>query len=203
MADTSSSSTWAISIRRRGSISGCRCCGDSPARGKVPMMWCISPVAERRAGPVLDYMRRTVTPNDYFASADNGAGYLNPGSLQEPRPSSGLPSGVEAWARHCEPLYKRWGLTITGFVIDGCAPGLKRDGLDAYARFSPNGIVPQDIPATLLHKNMPVLRADWDLDGPTEAAARTILDRVKLRHKLPFTWFRAVLKGPRLVRRHL
>ncbi|MBP7937048.1 MAG: hypothetical protein KA354_20585 [Phycisphaerae bacterium] len=170
--------------------------GDHPARGKVPMMWSISPVAERRAGMALDYMRRTATSNDYFVAADNGAGYLNPGSLQAPRPSSGLSSGVEAWARHCEPLYRRWGMTVTGFIIDGFAPGLKRDGLDAYARFSPNGIVPQDVPPSLLHGDMPVLRAGYDLGDSPEAAARTVVERVRLRAKLPFHWFRAVLKSP-------
>lgn len=169
---------------------------DHPARGTLPMMWCISPVAERRAGMALDFMRRTATSNDYFATADNGAGYLNPGSLQEPRPSSGLPSGVAAWARHCEPLYRRWGMTITGFIIDGYARGLNPEGLNAYARFSPNGIVPQDIPASLLHGDMPVLRAGYDLGDNADAAANTIVERVRLREKLPFHWFRAVLKGP-------
>jgi hypothetical protein len=46
---------------------------DDPARGKIPMMWCISPVLDRRAPMAMDYMRRTATKNDYFASADNGA----------------------------------------------------------------------------------------------------------------------------------
>ncbi len=42
---------------------------------------------------------------------------------------------------------------------------------------------------------MPVIRADYDLPNSPEAAARVILDRVALR-RLPFHWFRAVLKGP-------
>jgi len=144
---------------------------------------------------ILDYLRRTASPNDYFAVADNGAGYLNPGMLQEPREFSNLPSGLDAWARHCEPMYRRWDLTITGFVIDGYAPGLSKEGLDCYARFSPNGIVPQKIPVSLLHGNMPVIRADYDVGGSPDQAAETILARVKLR-KLPFHWFRAILKAP-------
>lgn len=168
---------------------------DHPDRGKVPLMWCPSPVLERRAPMALDYMRRTATKNDYFATADNGAGYLNPGMLQEPRPISGLPSGLDAWARHCKPLYQRWGLTITGFVIDGDAPGLNDAGLDCYASFSPNGIVPQKIPPSLLHGNMPVLRADYDVDAAPDQAVRTILERIRVR-KLPFLWFRNVLKSP-------
>jgi hypothetical protein len=169
---------------------------DRPDRGKVPLMWCVSPVLDRRAPMALDYLRETATNNDYFAAADNGAGYLNPGMLQEPRPVSGLPSGLDAWAEHCAAYYRRWDLSITGFVIDGYAPGLSRDGLDCYARFSPNGIVPQKIPLTLLHGDMPVLRADWDVnqDDPA-AAAGLILERIKAR-PLPFHWFRNILKPP-------
>ncbi|MBN1345234.1 MAG: hypothetical protein JXQ73_21255 [Phycisphaerae bacterium] len=168
---------------------------DHPDRGKIPLMWCISPVLDRRAPMALDYFRRTATKNDHFAAADNGAGYLNPGMLQEPRPISGLPSGLDAWARHCERYYKRWDITITGFVIDGYAPGLNEKGLDCYARFSPNGIVPQKTPPSLLHGNMPVIRADHDVNQAPDEAARVICQRVKAR-KLPFHWFRNILKTP-------
>lgn len=167
---------------------------DHADRGKIPLMWCVSPVLERRAPHVLDYLRRTATKNDYFAAADNGAGYLNPGMLQEPR-ASGLPSGLDVWANHCKPLYEKWGITITGFVIDGFAPGLDKKGLDCYASFSPNGIVPQKIPLSLLHGNMPVLRADYDLGDDATKASGTIIQRTNVR-KLPFTWFRAILKSP-------
>ncbi len=168
---------------------------DHPDRGRIPLMWAISPVIERRAGMAMDHIWRTATPNDHFVAADNGAGYLNPGMLQEPRPVSGLPCGLDAWARHCAPLYRRWDLTITGFIIDGFAPGLNARGLDCYARFSPDGIVPQWVPPSLLHGRMPVLRADRDLGDDAEKAAGIILERVKAR-KLPFHWFRAILKTP-------
>jgi len=169
---------------------------DNKQRGKVPMMWSISPVLQERVPMALDYLRESATENDYFAAADNGAGYLMPGMLQSPRSISGLPDGVEAWASHNIPYYKRWDLTISGFVIDGQAPGLNNDGLDAYARFSPNGIVPQKTPLTFLHGNMPVLRADADImdDDPGKAAAN-VLDRVSKR-PVPFHWFRNILKSP-------
>ncbi len=168
---------------------------DHPDRGKVPMMWSISPVLDRRAGMALDYMRRTASEKDYFAAADNGAGYLNPGMLQEPRPVSGLPSGLDAWARHCKEYYRRWDITITGFVIDGYAPGLNEKGLDCYAKFSPNGIVPQKIPLTLLHDDMPVIRADYDINQGADQAVRIIKDRINKR-PIPFHWFRNILKSP-------
>jgi len=173
---------------------------DDPARGKLPLMWCISPVLDRRVPMALDYMRRTATPNDYFASADNGAGYCEPGMLQEPRGISNLPSGLDAWARHCKTFYDRWGLSITGFIIYGNGPKLNEAGLDCYASFSPNGIVPTAGPANALHKNMPILRFDHDVNegNPRDAAAhvvRRIGQRRKEGHP-PFHWFRNILKTP-------
>lgn len=169
---------------------------DSPDRGKVPLMWSISPVLEERVPMALDYRRETATENDYFAAADNGAGYLMPGMLQEPRPLSGLPDGLQAWANHNKPYYERWDLSITGFVIDGFAPALNEAGLDCYASFSPNGIVPQKVPLTMLHGNMPVMQADHDVNenNPAEAAQR-IIERINAR-PVPFHWFRNILKKP-------
>jgi hypothetical protein len=169
---------------------------DSPDRGKVPMMWSISPVLEERVPMALAYRRESATKNDYFVSADNGAGYLMPGMLQEPRPISDLPSGLDVWTEHNKPYYERWDLSVTGFVIDGFAPGLNQKGLDAYAAFSPNGIVPQKVPLTLLHGEMPVIRADADVNetNPNEAA-KHILGRVNDR-PIPFHWFRNILKNP-------
>ncbi|WP_370453850.1 hypothetical protein [Proteiniphilum sp. X52] len=168
---------------------------DHPDRGKLPLMWSISPVLERRAPMVMHNFRKTATRNDYFAAADNGAGYLMPGMLQEPRDISGLPCGLDAWAEHCKKYYDKWGLSITGFVIDGYAPGLSSKGLDCYASFSPNGIVPQKVPLTLLHGNMPVLRSDEDIQQEPKEAAQRIAQRVADR-PIPFHWFRNILKTP-------
>lgn len=169
---------------------------DDPNRGKLPLMWCISPVLQERVPMVLHNFRETASPNDYFAAADNGAGYLMPGMLQEPRPISGLPSGLDAWANHCKKYYRQWDLSITGFVIDGEGPGLDEKGLDCYASFSPNGIVPQKVPLTLLHNQMPVMRSDYDInDTDPRKAAALIVERVSKR-PVPFHWFRNILKTP-------
>lgn len=169
---------------------------DDPNRGKIPLMWCISPVLQERAPMVMDNFRKTATPNDYFAASDNGAGYLKPGMLQEPRPISGLPSGLNAWREHCKKYYDKWGLSVTGFIIDGNAPGLNNDGYECYRSFSPNGIVPQKVPLTYLYKDMPVIRADEDVveDDPKQAAQH-IVGRIKVR-PIPFHWFRNILKTP-------
>lgn len=169
---------------------------DHPARGKVPLAWAISPVLERRASMALAYLRETASANDHFVAADNGAGYLNPGMVQAPREISGLPDGLDAWANHCTPLYARWDITITGFVIDGYAPGMNRQALAAYRRFSPNGLVAQKIPPALLYDGMPVIRADHDLPQQSPAAAaRHACERIRAR-ELPFHWFRTVLCAP-------
>ncbi len=169
---------------------------DEKQRGKIPLMWCISPVLSERVPMVLHYYRITAKPNDYFAAADNGAGYLLPGMLQEPRPISGLSEGLNSWAKHCKSYYKKWGLTISGFIIDGNAPALNKKGLDCYASFSPNGIVPQKAPLASMHNNMPILQSDWDItQQDTHQACNLILERMKLR-PIPFHWFRAILKPP-------
>jgi hypothetical protein len=173
---------------------------EDPQRGAVPLSWAISPVLERRVPMALEYLWRTRSVNDAFIAADNGAGYLNPSMLAEPRPISGLPSGIEAWAAHCAPLYQRWDLAITGFIIDGHAPPMNHAVLDAYATFSPDGIVPQKTSAAaFLHGNMPVLRAGPDITAtnPHRAAedmARHIAER--RQRGLPFHWFRTILKSP-------
>lgn len=168
---------------------------DDKNRGKLPLMWCISPVLQERVPMVMHNFRKTATPNDYFAAADNGAGYLMPGMLQAPREISGLPDGLNAWAEHCKKYYKKWGLSVTGFIIDGQAPGLSSKGLDCYESFSPNGIVPQKVPLTLLHGNMPVLRSDEDIQQNPKEAARRIVERIESR-QIPFHWFRNILKTP-------
>lgn len=174
---------------------------DSPDRGKVPMMWAVSPVTDRRVPMALHYMRKTASPLDYFVASDNGAGYLNPGMLEYPwnkklRPLSNLPSGMNTWRDHCRGYYKKWGLTITGFVIDGYAEGMRQRGLDCYQSFSPNGLVWQKGAVSLLYKDMPILRADYDITQNDPAkAADLIIARSKL-WPLPFQWFRNILKSP-------
>ena len=58
------------------------------------------------------------------------------------------------------------------------------------------GIVPQKMPLTLLHNDMPVIRADYDIvDHDYRRATDVIVERVEKR-PVPFHWFRAILKSP-------
>ena len=172
---------------------------EDPARGTVPLMWCINPNLARRAPMVMDYLRRSAFTADYFAAGDNGAGYLNPGELETPRKISGLPSGVAAWAEHNKPFYKQWGLSVTGFIIDGYSKQMSNELLKAYATFSPNGIVPQKTTsrATLID-GMPVMRSGMDIGmGITPAeAANTVLNNLQQHPSVPFYWFRTILQTP-------
>ena len=171
---------------------------DSPQRGKVPMMWSVSPILARRAPQVMHYLWTTATENDYFAAADNGAGYLNPGSLEEPRAISGLPDGMAQWARHCKPWYEQWGITVTGFIIDGNAKGMSQKGFKAYAGFSPNGIVPQKVADYISSVDgMPILRAGGSPNRERpEEEADVIRNTCKEHPDRPFYWFRSILKSP-------
>jgi hypothetical protein len=167
-----------------------------PARGTIPLGWAFNPNLADRMAPCMAWVRKTASKQDFFISGDSGAGYLNPGHLQEPRKYSGLPSGVKAWAEHCKKYYTRWDISITGFVIDGYAPPMNAETKDAYAEFSPRGVVAQKIDARSLQKGVPFLRMDCDLDhGNLENAANQILKTVS-PNKPDFRIFRSILWSP-------
>jgi hypothetical protein len=143
----------------------------------------------------LAWARRHASTNDWFVAGDSGAGYLNPGYLTPPRPHSGLESGLSAWERHCAVFYRRWDLDVTGFVIDGFARGLDSSGLDAYARFSPGGIVAQKVPRQGMHGDMPYLRMSADLPGDPVEAARVMRSLVA-GPRPRFAVCRSILQSP-------
>lgn len=168
---------------------------EDPARGSVPLGWAVNPNLADRFAFGLDYLRRTATPNDTFVAGDSGAGYLNPGYLTPPRKWSGLPTGLPAWEKHCRAYYTRWGLSVTGFVIDGYAPGMSDEVQRAYARFSPGGVVAQKIPEQSLVDGVPFLRMGPDLVGSVEDAANTVA-RDAPRAAPAFRIYRTILWSP-------
>ncbi len=166
-----------------------------PARGTTPLSWAFNPCLAMRFPLGMAWARQRRMANDWFVAGDSGAGYLNPGYLTPPRPHSGLPSGLAAWEKYCDKLYQQWDLSLTGFVIDGYARGLDKAGLDAYARFSPDGLVAQQIGRQGLHGTMPYLKMATDLHGSPAEAARAI---ARLNHGSPprFTVCRSILQTP-------
>ena len=142
-----------------------------PARGTIPCGWAFNPNLDRRAPHVMHYARARATPNDWFISGDCGAGYLNPGMLNEANRKYGAGDGWAAWTEHNKAYFEQYDLSITGFVIDGHSPGMGERGLDAYLQFSPDGVVGQKIPHCVLHKGaMPTIRMRLDLYGSPDAA---------------------------------
>jgi len=167
-----------------------------PAHGETLCTWAFNPNLDRRAPHVLDYVRTHQTANDWFMFGDSGAGYLNPGMLVAPRGESGLPDGLDAWVAHSLPYARRYDLSITGFIIDGHSPGMGEKGMDAYLKFSPDGIVGQKMPPVGLHRDtMPYIRMKTDLDGSPEEAGATIAGLA--RNEAPkFMFIRTILKSP-------
>jgi hypothetical protein len=165
-----------------------------PARGTIPVGWAFNPNLADRFAMGMDWARTHAKPGDAFIAGDSGAGYVNPSYLSEPRPWSGLPSGLATWVEHCTRYYRQWDLSITGFVIDGNAPGMGSAGLDAYARFSPDGIIGQKTAHASMHGAMPVVRMAWDLYS-AEAGAEVIASRCK-PNKPEFAAYRTILWSP-------
>ena len=166
-----------------------------PARGTIPLGWAFDPNLSDRFAPGMVYARATKTPNDHFITGDSGAGYLNPGALQTPRKFSDLPAGIEAWRIHCERYYRLWDIKLTGFVIDGDAPAMNNQVKAAYARFSPDGVVAQKVPALSVFDQAPFVRMYADLPNSAQAAARMILQQTT--EKSPqFRIYRTILRTP-------
>ncbi|MGC9259793.1 MAG: GxGYxYP domain-containing protein [Phycisphaerae bacterium] len=168
-----------------------------PARGSIPLGWAFDPNLSDRFAPGMVYARDNKTPNDHFITGDSGAGYLNPGALQTPRKFSGLPSGIDTWRAHCEKYYRLWDVKLTGFIIDGDAPAMNDQVKAAYAKFSPDGIVPQKIPPRGVFDGMPFLRmGNLPGNGNSPAdAAKAILQETTAKGA-QFRIYRTVLKTP-------
>jgi hypothetical protein len=139
---------------------------------KLPVSWAINPNLSRRMGHAMQWIRSTANTNDDFISGDNGAGYLFPYQLSEPREFSGLPNAVALWEKHNTPQMRQWDLQVVGFVIDGLIPMMKPEALDAYARFAPGGIGTSQITPAKLHGQLPILQIAFNL--PMTAFGDTI-----------------------------
>ncbi|MGE5609402.1 MAG: hypothetical protein ACM359_09115 [Bacillota bacterium] len=167
-----------------------------PNHGKIPCAWAFNPNLDRRAPHVLHYVRTHQAPTDWFISGDNGAGYLNPGMLTAPRLDPQVPDGWNSWVQHNAAYFKRYDLSITGFVIDGFAPNMGARGLDEYMKFSPDGLVFQHPRDPGLHKNtLPYVAMATDLDGDPKDAGPRIASLIG--DKTPrFLSIRTILKTP-------
>jgi hypothetical protein len=165
-------------------------------RGCVPLGWAFNPNLADRVPQALVYAYRQASSNDFFIAGDSGAGYLNPRALTV-RPDSGLPSGLEAWGEHCRPCYERWGMTITGFVLDGAAGASTDVEFGVYGRFAPDGAGTHFERGPRLISGIPTC-PEKDLPGEVGPAAAVIARTATAQAGRPaFLWARSILKSPR------
>ncbi len=110
-----------------------------PVRGKIPMAWGFNPNLSDRIPMAFDYLYENAGDLDFFISGDSGAGYVNPSLLlAENRRYSRNPDGLETWEAWNRPYFRRFDLSITGFLLNGANPIPDRV-FEAYARISPDG----------------------------------------------------------------
>lgn len=101
-------------------------------RGKIPLCWTFALNISKRAGHVVDWMYSTATENDYFVAGDNGIGYLNPEAYADSR-SANVYGDLDSWAAYNKPVYQRFDIDYTGFLIT--RNGLKKNIVECYAKF--------------------------------------------------------------------
>lgn len=165
-----------------------------PTRGQIPLNWAFDPNLADRVPQAMLYAYKNATGNDFFITGDSGAGYVNPHAL-DARPDSNLPSGLEVWVRHCIRYYHNFGMSITGFIIDGLAGITDSTEFAAYQRFSPNGIGTQFGPPLTIQNGVPRCLVR-DLGATVAAAVNTIGGLVTTSGSPIFLWLRSTLKNP-------
>lgn len=166
-----------------------------PKRGQVPLGWAFDPNLADRSPQALVYAYHHATTNDFFIAGDSGAGYLNARALTV-RPDSKLPPTLKLWTEHCARYYKRWDMTITGFVLDGSGGASTEEEFSAYKQFSPDGcgnhfdLTPQVI------SDVPTIR-EWDMPDSAAATAGYMAQQSAAATNGPcFLWARTILKSP-------
>jgi hypothetical protein len=166
-----------------------------PQRGRVPLGWAFDPNLADRAPEALVYAYRHATTNDFFIAGDSGAGYLNPRGLTA-RPDSKLPPALKVWTDHCARYYKRWDMSITGFMLDGSAGASTPKEFAEYRRFSPDGCGNHFDLAPQVISGVPTIR-EWDMPDSAERTAVFMAQQAAATAKGPcFLWARTILKPP-------
>lgn len=167
-----------------------------PTRGQVPLGWAFDPNLADRAPQALAYAYRHATTNDFFIAGDSGAGYLNPRALTV-RPQSGLPPGLATWTQHCRRYYRRWDMSITGFILDGDAGASTEHEFRAYRSFSPDGAGTHFDKGPQVHSGLATC-PERDLPDDVSQAADAVAKRARQHPNQPsFLWARSILRSPR------
>ncbi len=110
-----------------------------PRRGELPLGWGINPNMARCYPDIVAHAFATRTPNDHFVADASSAGYVNPSRLSDaPAGVAMRESPLTLWERFCQRCYARLDYTLSPMVLDRRLPA--PEVLDAFARFSPEGI---------------------------------------------------------------
>jgi hypothetical protein len=166
-----------------------------PQRGQVPLGWAFDPNLADRAPQALVYAYRHATTNDFFIAGDSGAGYLNARALTD-RPDSKLPPALRVWTEHCARCFKRWDMSITGFVLDGSAGASTPMEFAEYRRFSPDGCGNQLDLTPQVISGVPMIR-EWDMPKTAERTAAYMAKQAEAAANGPcFLWARTILRTP-------
>jgi len=173
---------------------------NDPNRGQLPLAWAFNPNLADRFAFGMRWARERRTDNDFFIAGDSGAGYVNAAALSQPRIHSNLPSGWPAWEAHNQRHFQTWNIDVVGFVLDGFLPVMGPEGFDAYARFSPGGIVLHrphpDGRTTGMHGDLPFVTTRGDLSHDPAAAARFITGDMPRTGLPAFHQYRSILRDP-------
>lgn len=166
-----------------------------PQRGRIPLGWAFDPNLADRAPQALVYAYHHATTNDFFIAGDSGAGYLNPRGLTD-RPDSKLPSGLKAWTEHCARSFRRWDMSITGFLLDGSAGASTAEEFSAYKSFSPDGCGNHFDETPRVISGVPTIQ-ERDMPDSAKATAAYMAQQAAAAAAGPrFLWARTILKPP-------
>ncbi len=114
-------------------------------RGTLPLMWGINPNLSYRIPMTFDYMFEKLSSKDYIVGGSGGAGYIIPEALfhdktlaymGEKRPSSNAAAGT-VWANYSKTFYDRFGIEMTGFIINGAQHYMTENIAKSVTAYSP------------------------------------------------------------------
>jgi hypothetical protein len=140
------------------------------SRGEYPLTWCVNPNLSDRVPVVFDYLYKNRTKNDYFASGDSGAGYINPTLLFEPRVHSELPDGADVWLKHNRLYFDKFDISFVGFLLDG-RHRINHQVIDLYSRFARTGVAHNSYGEdTFFYNDVPFIPHTSDIGGESTSA---------------------------------
>ena len=192
---------------------------DDPARGSLPLAWCVTTGLIERSPHVFNRMYATATANDYFVGGDNGYAYNDPGSyLAEDRPTRAdgkpLNGDLATYEAKLRAEWDKFDIDIMGFLIS--TDGGRQEIDELFARNATGGVFTNytrtyaPVPGLIDYRHTP---DNYDDDVPTmplvtisdqTSAPATVIANVDASIGVPtqptFTAFRAIVCTPTTIK---